>query len=543
MTVESETKGHKKLKKTITKILEDSSFDLVDTEVNIDIDDDGKTEFSIDACGIYRKTLFVFQCKDREKINDIKKELNSTKQYIGKVLQKKFNVINSDIGNISNDVLKTISEIKCCYAFTNKLSNKDTEKNVITAKFIFWDDKAVKYYERVSQILKGITKNEILKEFGVKVSSKTTYHENAVEIKQEDNQMYLLGMHPGLLLKIAYVYRRTGNKPGAYQRIITKDRIQSISKFFNDSKNLMLPNPVIVVFDEDQDIQKNIKYKNKQLHFPTSYCSAWIIDGQHRIYGFKDHPKYANWIPDDDDDFKIPVVVFKTLSKLDQNKAFLNINYYQKRIDSVLFNDLSTIIQDLTHEITWPSLLVSELNKKDPWKNMIKISELDPNKPITISGFAKTKLLSKLLGYSKKTNSYSGNLFNIAQFDPKKSFSSTDNNTAFVKQLGILTRFFSIIRSQVKNDNEEKDQWLNHKKYGLTKFTVVNALLLVLDSLLEKDPKLSMDLDKWLSAISVIDFRNEKLLKYGRGYPAMPKIANKIIKQINSKYTANLKLR
>lgn len=543
MNFEAETKGHKKLKKTISKILKDSNFDLVDTKVNIDIDEDGKTEFSIDVCGISKKTLFVFQCKDREKITDIKKELNSTKQYIKKVLEKKFNVLESDTGNISNNVLKTISDIKCCYAFTDKLSNKDTAKNVTTAKFIFWDYKAVKYYERVSQILKGITKNEIFKEFGIKISSKTIYHESAVEIKQENNKMYLLGIHPGLLLKIAYVYRRTGNKPGAYQRIINKDRIQSISNFFNNSKNLMLPNPVIIVFDEDDDVQKNIKYKNNEFYFPISYCSAWIIDGQHRIYGFKDHPKYKDWIPDEDDDFKIPVVVFMEMSKIEQNKTFVNINYYQKRIDAVLFNDLSTIIQDLTHEITWPSLLVSELNKKGPWKNYIKISELDPKKPITISGFAKTKLLSKLLGYSKKTNSYSGNLFKIAPFDPKKSFSSEENKKAFSKQVGILSRFFRIIRNQVKNVDEEKDQWLNNKKFGVTKFTVVNALLLVLDSLLEKDPKLSMDLDKWLSCINVIDYRNEKLLIYGRGYPAMPKIANKIIRKMNSKYSANLKLR
>ena len=72
---------------------------------------------------------------------------------------------------------------------------------------------------------------------------------------------------------------------------------------------------------------------------------------------------------------------------------------------------------------------------------------------------------------------------------------------------------------------------------------MVNALLLVLDSLLEKDPKLAMDLEKWLSCIDVIDYRNENLLVYGRGYPAMPKIANKIIKKINSKYNAKLTLR
>ena len=220
----------------------------------------------------------------------------------------------------------------------------------------------------------------------------------------------------------------------------------------------------------------------------------------------------------------------------------MNINYYQKRIDAVLFNDLATVIQDLKYEITWPSLLISKLNEEGPWKNMIKVSELDTKKPITISGFAKTKLLSKLLGFRKKDGSYSGRLFNIAPFNPEKPFTDQENQRAFAKQIRILTRFFSIIREQVRDEDPAKDKWLNNKKFGLTKFTSVNALLLVLDALLEKDPKLSMDLNKWLSSINAVDFSNEQLLQYGRGYPAMPKIANKIIKRMNSKYAAELKL-
>ena len=63
----------------------------------------------------------------------------------------------------------------------------------------------------------------------------------------------------------------------------------------------------------------------------------------------------------------------------------------------------------------------------------------------------------------------------------------------------------------------------------LTKFTCVNALLLVLNALLEKDELLRMDVDKYLDALEVVYFQNEKLLRYGRGYLTIPKIANKII--------------
>ena len=531
----SETRGHKMLKGTVKKILENADFKLVDTEVNIDIDGDNNSEFSIDVCALEKDTLFVFQCKDVGTVSSPKKEMSSIKEYIRKVLSGKFKVLDSDTGDISDKVLDKITEIKCCYVFTKQLSNKKMKNNVETAEFLFWNDQTVKYYRRISGILRHLTKNEILKEFNIEFSTRDTHEENAVQIKQEDNVMYLVGMHPGLLLKIAYVYRRAGKKPDAYQRIITKDRIDSISKFFTESENLLLPNPVIIVFDEDKTVQDKIKYSQGILQFPVKYCSAWIIDGQHRIYGFKDHLKYKDWKPGEDDDFKIPVVVFGTLPFIEQNKTFLNINYYQKKIDPILFNDLSTIIKDLRHEITWPSLLVSELNKKDPWKDMIKISELDAKKPITISGFAKTALLSKLLGYNKKTKAYSGNLYKTAPFYPEKPFDSYENQKAFKRQISILIRFFAVIREKVEDKDPKLDKWLNHKKYGLTKFTSVNALLLVLDKLLEKYPTLSVDLNKLLSVIETVDFDNESLLQYGRGYPAMPKIANHIINKINSK--------
>ena len=536
----TESSGHKTLKRAIKRILENSNFRLIDTEVNIDIDSDGLTEFSIDVCAIERKTLLVFQCKDTKTIPNIKKEINALKEYRRKVLLKKFTVLQSDSTVITDEALNKITTVEVCYAFTSKLTNSSMRKNVESEQLVFWDNRTIKYYSRISKILKHLTKNEILREFNVEFSNRHTYEENAIQIKQKNNSMYLLGMHPGLLLKIAYVYRRTGNNADAYQRIITKDRIESISKFFNQSEDLLLPNPVIIVFDEDSAVQSKIKYQENKLTLPITYCSAWIIDGQHRIYGFKDHPQYKDWDPDNNDDFKIPVVVFTRLEHIKQNKTFVNINYYQKKINAVLFNDLATSIKDLGHEITWPSLLVSELNKRGPWKDMIKISELDVGKPITISGFAKTKLLSKLLGYNKQTKEYSGNLYKIAPFDPKKPFTDNKNQAAFEKQVCLLIRFFDIIRKKVKDNDPELNKWSNHKKYGLTKFTSTNAFLLVLDRLLEKDPSLSMNLNKLLSVVKEIDFTNKQLLQYGRGYPAMPQIANEIIKKMNSQYSAGL---
>ena len=545
---EPKTAGTINLQKAISKILENSTFSKVDQEIEIDVDGDKQIELSIDVGAIQGKTLFVFQCKDVKKLSHIKSELSSIKLYFQKVLKKQFVVLQSTKKNIRTDDLKKIKEIKCCYAFTDKLKNENTTKEVINAKFNFWDHRAIKYYGRVSGILKHLTKNEILREFGIKFSTRKIYEEPAIVIKQENNPpTYLLGMHPGLLLKMAYVYRRSGTKQDAYQRLINKDRIESISKYFKDANDLMLPNCVIIVFDNDPEIQSKIRYLRgkKVLRFPVAYCSAWIIDGQHRIYGFKDHPKYNKWTGEDEEEeeFKIPVVAFKTLPEIDQNKNFVNINFYQKKIDAVLFNDLATTIKDLKQYITWPSLLVKELNESGPWKDMIKIKELDEKTPITISGFAKTKLLTVLLGYNKTKNEYKGILYNIAPFDPNKSFEDSENQKAFQTQLDRLNRFFTAIRGVVYNKDKSKDKWLNSKDFALTRFTSVNALLLVLNSFLQTDLNLTMDLKKWLSVIKEMDLTSQGILNFGRpGFPAMPHMANDIIKRINKKYNVKLPL-
>jgi len=306
------------------------------------------------------------------------------------------------------------------------------------------------------------------------------------------------------------------------------------------SEESMLANPVIIVFDKDEKIQDIFHYddETKMLTFPTTASCAWIIDGQHRIFGFKDHSEYKLWEEDKNNEYKIPVIAFETLPEIEQSRAFVNINYYQKRIDPSLFSDLATMIKDLKYEITWPCLLVSELNKSPTWKNMIKISEFDTNKPISISAFAKIRLLDTLLGFNKKSkesNPYNGILYELAPFDISKPFDDPGNQESFNKQLKILIRFFKAIKSHV-----DKKIWDNHEKYGLTNRECVNALLLVLRAFLVYDKNMKY-LERYISAVDVINFENEKLLKYGRGYPAFSKIANKIIRKMNKSYKTKLK--
>ena len=83
-----------------------------------------------------------------------------------------------------------------------------------------------------------------------------------------------------------------------------------------------------------------------QLYLPDRYRSAWIIDGQHRLYGFS---------PIDDKylDQNVIVVAFEQLPKAEEANLFVTINHEQKSVPKHLLDDLEG-------ELKWGSDVPSE---------------------------------------------------------------------------------------------------------------------------------------------------------------------------------------
>lgn len=75
------------------------------------------------------------------------------------------------------------------------------------------------------------------------------------------------------------------------------------------------------------------------LHLPKRYRSAYIIDGQHRLYGYSDSP-YAKTN-------SIPVVAFVDLDRQEQIKLFMDINENQKSVPKTLRVTLNADIKSL----------------------------------------------------------------------------------------------------------------------------------------------------------------------------------------------------
>jgi DNA sulfur modification protein DndB len=165
----------------------------------------------------------------------------------------------------------------------------------------------------------------------------------AIEGKMGGLTYYSFVIEPARLLKIAYILHR--NKANhrmmpTYQRIIKKERLRSIREFVNHGG--YFPNSLIVSIDTDgRDVQFDPSQARIDggpsrlgvLHLPKKYQSVYVIDGQHRLYGYSE----TDWASKN----SIPVVAFVDLPKEEQVKMFMDINQNQKPVSKSLRNTLN----------------------------------------------------------------------------------------------------------------------------------------------------------------------------------------------------------
>ncbi|SDB45103.1 DNA sulfur modification protein DndB [Pseudobutyrivibrio sp. YE44] len=154
---------------------------------------------------------------------------------------------------------------------------------------------------------------------------------------------YSFSIEPERLLKLAYILHRDNANETlmpTYQRLITKDRLTKVKQFVDNGG--YFPNSIIISIDNkgadllfepltDENINKFSRAGI--LHLPKTYSSAFVIDGQHRLYGYSDstHGK----------DNAIPVVAFVDMDKYEQLKMFMDINENQKAVNKTLRNSLN----------------------------------------------------------------------------------------------------------------------------------------------------------------------------------------------------------
>ena len=122
----------------------------------------------------------------------------------------------------------------------------------------------------------------------------------ALESKMGKHTCYSFSITPAYLLKIAYVSHRAKGKAtdvDTYQRMIKKSRLKTIREYI--TSNGIFPTNIVVSLEgrraarfearEQQGGPEGARYGT--LHLKPAYRSAWIIDGQHRLFAYSGHER------------------------------------------------------------------------------------------------------------------------------------------------------------------------------------------------------------------------------------------------------------
>jgi len=371
----------------------------------------------IDIIAINEETVFLVECKSSEKPQkapSYKTELDSLRLKIEGIRKVIFQLFGKDI------------KIKYIFATRNLRLNIDGEdiKNIEQSHAFYYNDNTysyinnlIKHYKSASiyQFLGLIFKNELI-------------NNNKIEIPVVQGWMgkkkyYMFSIEPDLLLKIGFILHRTKANDvefPTYQRLLVPSRLKGISKFIDGGG--YFPNSIIINFNSDKKNKilfepASSKGSSKSnigiLKIPNAYAIAYIIDGQHRLYGYA-NSKYLNTNT-------IPVVALEGLDSDKQLSIFMDINQNQKAVSPSLKLDLEEYIHwdseraDSRLKALRSSIIKYLSNEQGSLYNKISIGE--DVSLLSSAPFEKALVKSGLLP-SAKNNQYDkstiiGSLYNI----------------------------------------------------------------------------------------------------------------------------------
>ena len=300
----------------------------------------------IDAYGKDDETVIIAECKASEKL-------------VRRSLQKDIEEFANLKGPISQAVRKhygAASRLKIIWLFVTEniiWSNPDKQR-ALGEHIRLITERELRYYSQIADHLGKAARYQFLAEFlkDQPIPQLGQISVPAIKGRLGGKPFYCFVTTPRHLLKISFVNHRSLQDPeGAptYQRLVVRSRLRDIGAYIEGGG--YFPNNLIVNFTRTvrfdkiaHDPSSDVTFGH--LYLPDKYRSAWIIDGQHRLYGF-------SHIKDTFLDQNIIVAAFEQLPKIEEANLFVTINHEQKSVPKHLLDDLEG-------ELKWESDVPSE---------------------------------------------------------------------------------------------------------------------------------------------------------------------------------------
>jgi DGQHR domain-containing protein len=301
--------------------------------------DGTKTWKRIDVFAKDDETVIIVECRARETrgrkaLQKEIEEIEQTQRKIGQAVRSHFG------GGFNPKIIWLFATANVIWAEKDVERAEHANLRIIT-------ENELQYFEAFVSHIGTAGRYQFLAEFleGQQIPHLENVRIPAVRGRFGAHVYYSFVISARHLLKIAFVNHQALNHPDgrpAYQRMINKKRINDIGAFIQ--RGGYFPTNILVNFTEScrfdllsnkDNADPNIKFG--LLYLPSKFKSAWVIDGQHRLYGFSN-------TPDRFLDTSLFVLAFEKMDTKTEADLFITINHEQRSVPKGL---LVTLQADL----------------------------------------------------------------------------------------------------------------------------------------------------------------------------------------------------
>lgn len=394
-------------------------------------------------------------------------------------------------------------------------------------------DREYKYFKQIVDHLGPAAKYQFLAEYfqGQSIPEMRDKKIPAIRGKLGGKIFYCFVTSPKQLLKISFVNHRDLLDPEGYptyQRLIKRNRLSQIGNFLINGG--FFPTNLLINFSKEVNFEASFKDEENNIHFgylylPDEYKSAWIIDGQHRLYAYSRlDDKFMNQ--------NLMVLAFEKLPREEEANLFVTINHEQKSVSRKLLDDLEA---DLKWKSEKPNEKIGAISSR-----LCHLLNSEIGGPFysrfTTPGIRATEkvclTVPEIKGGIKLARLVGQAIMKMKVFDPGPLWGSSDDET-LKRAHKALSYYFSIIR-EANQERWEKGGsgylCTNPAIRGYLRLlaeiikyieseTKLDAKELSVDDLIERVKKYLTPILPFVSSTNDIDFASQFKVKHGSGGP------------------------
>lgn len=177
---------------------------------------------------------------------------------------------------------------------------------------------------------------------------------------------------------------RSSDPIEGFQRTLDEGRAESIADYIRNGGTI----PSSIILSAQQDSQLTYSSRNKTITFEVNPSAFLILDGQHRVFGFRK-------LLHEGAKYRVPVIIYNELTPTQEARLFIDINTLQRPVPKELLLDIKRLAERESDdermldelftcfESETDSYLLNKLSRIDKQKGKIsKVTFYDSMKPI-----------------------------------------------------------------------------------------------------------------------------------------------------------------